>query len=356
MKYKEVRKFTKGTTVVMFYFVTRCYGDYIKSVIDTFDTAPPDIVIMNSCLWDLCRYGKDSISEFKKNIKELLEAFGLVMPFESKKMLIWNASLPVIDSRKTSWVSFGLPHGFHPENDNVRSANLYVRDQMVDYGNHFVFLDLYNIFHGHLNHRVHDGVHWDDFAHRKITHFLLSEISERLGFKLPCQENTPPVISNDPRKTIRPSLPSIPSVGGRRSLGFVPNHSTSPYQRPSPRPAHQVQHSPYRATNPLPLPLLATMVRLSNMGTRLDRPGLQFPFASRNPLTSQFSPRPRPYNFERSPYHWRTSSLNNYNGPPSRPVMNFFNCSFPSVVGKRKFEEESYPASISEYKRPRKFL
>ncbi|XP_028415369.1 PC-esterase domain-containing protein 1B-like [Dendronephthya gigantea] len=268
VKYKEVRRFAKGATVIMFYFVSRCYGDYVKSIIDTFDNAPPDIVIMNSCLWDLCRYGKNSISEFKENAKELLEALGLVMPFESKKMFIWNASLPVIDSRRASCVPFDFPQDFYPENESVRGANLYVRDQMIDYGNHFVFLDLYNIFHGHLNHRIHDGVHWDDFAHRKITHFLLSEISEQLGFKLPCKENTPPVVPSDPRRTIRPSLPSIPSVGGRRSHGFVPNHSTSPYQRPRPKAAHHVHHPPYRATNPLPYPLLTTMARLSYQGAR----------------------------------------------------------------------------------------
>ena len=355
-----MRKFTQGNTVIKFYFVTRCYGDYVKSIIATFESEPPDVIIMNSCLWDLCRYGKNANSEFETNIHELLEAIGLVMPYDSKRMFIWNATLPVIDSSRASCVPFQFLQGFQPENNNVRCANLYVRDQMVDYGDHFIFLDLYNIFYSHLDHRTYDGVHWDSFAHRKITHLLLAEISVQWDFELPAKENGLPVCS---RMTIKPSLTSIPSIGGRRSVGFVPNHSTSPYNRPSPRANNLVNHSPQTSLSPLVRPCLARsgvqILRQNPLGFRQSalapRPGFPFPCI---PLISPFSSRPRPFVFGAGPCHWRTSPLNVYNEPLPGPMVNWpVNRSFPPPVGKRKWEEDVYSAEpISDYKRPRKFL
>lgn len=357
VKYKEVRQFTKGTTEIKFFFVARCYGEYMKSIIAKFETEPPDVIIMNSCLWDLCRYGKNANSEFKTNINKLLEAIGLVMPYDSKRIFIWNATLPVIDSSQTSCVPFHFPQCFRPEDKNVRNANLYVRDQMVDYGDNFLFLDLYDVFHSHLDHRIHDGVHWDSFAHRKLTHSLLTEISMQWDFELPA--NGPSLF----RSTIRPSLTSIPSIGGRRSVGFVPKHSTSPYQRPSPRTNTLVNDSPQRLANPLVSPYSAMpgarMLRQNPLGPNqcAPRPRFQFPCMLANSLTRPFSPRPWPFVFGAGPCHWRTSPLNVYNGPLPRPRFDWLlNSTFPPAVRKRKWEEDVYSAPINDYKRPRKFL
>ena len=226
----------------MFYFVTRCYGEYVKSIIATFATEPPDVIIMNSCLWDLSRYGKNSNTEFISNINKLLEAIGLVIPYDSRKMFIWNATLPVTDNVKTSCVPFDIPQAFRPEKQNVRNANIYVRAQMAAYGDHFIFLDLYQVFYGHLNHRIDDGVHWNDFAHRKMTCLLLTEITKQWNVATEDRNHAPMAANTYSRRTIKASLTSTPSIGGRRSLGFAPNHSRTPYQRPSPRHIGQNQH------------------------------------------------------------------------------------------------------------------
>ena len=54
--YKEVRQYCVGKHLVRFYFVTRCYSDYVESIMTDLKTGPkPDVIIMNSCLWDISR-------------------------------------------------------------------------------------------------------------------------------------------------------------------------------------------------------------------------------------------------------------------------------------------------------------
>ena len=363
-KYKEVRKFTKGSTIITFYFVTRCYGEYMKSIIAKFKTEPPDVMIMNSCLWDICRYGKNAKSEFKTNVSELLEAISLMMPCDSKRMFIWNATLPVIDTNKSSCIPFDFQQSFQPENTDVRDANLYVRDQMSNYGSHFIFLDLYNIFYRHLNHRIHDGVHWDSFAHRKITHLLLTSLAIQWDMKLPEKRNDPPTHPSDFRRTINPSLLSIPPIGSRWSLGFAPNHSNAPYQRAFPRAIKKISRSaPHRFANPLDSPFEgipeAPMPRQNafSPGQSAPQPRFQFPFSPTFPFNTTFLPRPRPFVFGAGPSNWRASPLNVHNGLLPNPTMNWLlNTAVVPNAKKRKWEADENFVSVNEYKRPRKFL
>ena len=344
INYKEVRKFTKAKTVITFYFVTRCYGEYMKSIIASLEAEPPDVVIMNSCLWDLCRYGKNANSEFKTNINELLEEIGLMIPYDSERMFIWNATLPVVDSNKSSCAPCYFPQGFQPENEKVRNANLYVRDQMVDYGDHFIFLDLYDIFHYHREHRIFDGVHWDSFAHRKITHLLLTEISLQWDIELPAKENS----SSLGTMTIKSPLVSTPPIGTRHPIGSVPNHALSTYGRPSPSVDHLVNY---------PRQFSLTGSRVPTLGQppvgpprSIPRPKPNFPFPL-HLLTRPFSPRP--YVFGAGPTSWRTVPLNVHNAPLPGPEVNWLvNRTSPPLPKKRKCEEDV----CSDYKRPRKFL
>ncbi len=57
--FKQVREYTAGGRFrIRFYFLTRCYSTYMKNVIfnDIKNQAiKPDIIIMNSCVWDISR-------------------------------------------------------------------------------------------------------------------------------------------------------------------------------------------------------------------------------------------------------------------------------------------------------------
>lgn len=52
-----MREYKAPFNLVRFYFVTRCYSDYLKSICDDVrnDSEKPDLVIMNSGCWDLTR-------------------------------------------------------------------------------------------------------------------------------------------------------------------------------------------------------------------------------------------------------------------------------------------------------------
>lgn len=57
-QYREVRQFCSGSGhhLVRFYFLTRVYSEYLEGVLEELTYGPtPDLVIINSCLWDLSR-------------------------------------------------------------------------------------------------------------------------------------------------------------------------------------------------------------------------------------------------------------------------------------------------------------
>ncbi|GFW41369.1 PC-esterase domain-containing protein 1A [Trichonephila clavipes] len=54
--YREEREATYETTKVSFFFLTRVFDDYVKSVIKKIThKSDPDVIIINCCLWDITR-------------------------------------------------------------------------------------------------------------------------------------------------------------------------------------------------------------------------------------------------------------------------------------------------------------
>jgi len=54
--YTEVRQYCESSYLLRFYFVTRVYSPYMETIIADLVTGPrPDIVVINSCLWDITR-------------------------------------------------------------------------------------------------------------------------------------------------------------------------------------------------------------------------------------------------------------------------------------------------------------
>lgn len=241
--YREVRKFTHEKTTIMFYFVTRCYNDYMQSILDEFKLDPPHVIIMNSCLWDLHRYGKNANVEFIQNIRALLESIDLAVPYEDR-LFIWNATLPVREKVKAGFLPPGVSATLPAE--DIRKANLYVRDELKQCGKRFIFLDLHKVFYRHLYRRVKDGVHWDDFAHRKITCLLLSEISRSWNFEVPSKAPMSPILSDiSPVNFSRP-MSAVPP-GSRHFPRAWPN---GPPSRDGGYPARDQMRHPLNTTYP----------------------------------------------------------------------------------------------------------
>lgn len=57
IRYHEVRQYQTDFFLIRFYFVTRCYNAYVESIMKDLQMEPrPDLLIMNSCLWDITRF------------------------------------------------------------------------------------------------------------------------------------------------------------------------------------------------------------------------------------------------------------------------------------------------------------
>lgn len=56
-EYREVRQFQSDHHLVRFYFVTRIYSRYMQSILEDFRHGlKPDVIIVNSCVWDISRW------------------------------------------------------------------------------------------------------------------------------------------------------------------------------------------------------------------------------------------------------------------------------------------------------------
>ena len=55
--YTEVRQYHHPFYLMRFYFITRVYSPYMETIVaDLVTDKQPDIVIVNSGLWDITRY------------------------------------------------------------------------------------------------------------------------------------------------------------------------------------------------------------------------------------------------------------------------------------------------------------
>lgn len=60
--YKEVRQYRMDHHLIRFYFVTRVFSRYMESILTDFETGmKPDLVIVNSCVWDISRWECSSL-------------------------------------------------------------------------------------------------------------------------------------------------------------------------------------------------------------------------------------------------------------------------------------------------------
>ncbi|XP_044539148.1 PC-esterase domain-containing protein 1A-like, partial [Gracilinanus agilis] len=187
--YREVRQFlsSSGHHLLRFYFLTRVYSTYVESVLAELQHGPPpDLVIINSCLWDLSRYGGDAIRSYQENLECLFERMEEVLP--ASCLLVWTLAMP-LGERLTG--GFLLPE-LQPMTGSLRAdvleANFYC--SMLADGHRFDVLDLHFHFRHAVRHRRLDGIHWDQHAHRHVSQLLLAHVAEAWGVEAP-RRSTP---------------------------------------------------------------------------------------------------------------------------------------------------------------------
>lgn len=91
--YEEVREYTKQNNIkVRFTFITKLFSDNLVRVFENIREVP-DYIVLNSCIWDLSRWGPDGVRGFKENLRLTLKLFAEKLPPTTR--VIFSTTLPV---------------------------------------------------------------------------------------------------------------------------------------------------------------------------------------------------------------------------------------------------------------------
>ncbi|XP_064200289.1 PC-esterase domain-containing protein 1A isoform X1 [Anguilla rostrata] len=219
--YREVRQFRSDHHLVRFYFLTRIYSRYMESILADFENGlKPDVVIINSCVWDLSRYGPKWVTDYRENLHKFFLQMKKVLPPEC--LILWNMTMPLGSKIIGGFLVPEVEHMAPTLRYDVIEANFYGGRLADAYG--LDVLDLHFHFRLSLQHRTRDGVHWDAAAHRRISGLLLEHTAQAWGVELhppPAAGGAhailpsptpapPPAPSKAKRKQARRTQPSIP--------------------------------------------------------------------------------------------------------------------------------------------------
>ncbi|XP_035639782.1 PC-esterase domain-containing protein 1A isoform X1 [Oncorhynchus keta] len=234
-EYREVRQFRSDHHLVRFYFLTRIYSRYMQSILRDFeDGLKPDVVIVNSCLWDVSRYNPKWHDEYQENLHKLFDKMNSILPPEC--LVIWNMTMPL---GKRIVGGFFVPEIEHRGQTlcyDVIQANFYSNKMADAYG--LDVLDLHFQFRFSLEHRMKDGVHWNSLAHRRITTLLLQHAAEAWGVVLHCPATTIEHIDHSEQQQLKAYTKPMTknTVGVIPSLLHTWHYPTEPhFRRPDPR-------------------------------------------------------------------------------------------------------------------------
>ncbi|KAM9500857.1 PC-esterase domain-containing protein 1A [Clarias gariepinus] len=181
-EYREVRQYRTDHHLVQFYFITRVFSCYMESILADFKHGlKPDMVIVSSCVWDISRYNRKWVQEYKENLNKFFIQLKAVLPEEC--LVVWNMTMPLGEKITGGFLVPEIEHMGPTLRYDVIEANFYGAKLADAYG--LDVLDLHFLFRFSLQHRMKDGVHWNAFVHRQITCLLLSHAAQAWGVELP---------------------------------------------------------------------------------------------------------------------------------------------------------------------------
>ncbi|CAF3404508.1 unnamed protein product [Rotaria socialis] len=173
--YEEVREHTSGGhRRTRYYFLTRCYSSYMKNVIFNDiknQTIKPDIIIMNSCLWDISRYGVYSMRSYKRNVDSIMGSFRQMLP---DALFLWLSALPVSNSSKGGVIVPSAEYVRPIIPGLIRDGNYYC-SQICNIHS-VLYVDIHKILSNMLHLRQADGIHWSAIGNRIINEIILNHI------------------------------------------------------------------------------------------------------------------------------------------------------------------------------------
>ncbi|XP_060548121.1 PC-esterase domain-containing protein 1A [Pantherophis guttatus] len=194
IRYREVRQYRTRYHLVRFYFLTRIYSEYFESILGDFRAGPqPDVLILNSCVWDVSRYGSSSMMEYRKNLEVAFNK--LDAELSPSCLVIWNMTMPLGPRIKGGFLIPELQHLSQTLRRDIIEGNFYGATLAALHL--FDVVDLHFHFRFDVGNRGKDGIHWNNVVHRRITKLLLTHLANAWGVVIP--EKNP---SGEQRKAI----------------------------------------------------------------------------------------------------------------------------------------------------------
>ncbi|KAB0794913.1 hypothetical protein PPYR_11752 [Photinus pyralis] len=183
--YDERREYLESC-IIKFQFITKLYHPALVAKINNL-SIQPDVIVINSCVWDLTRWGStDSVEQFKSNVHDTFKLFNTLLP---STRIIWIATLPPAFKSKGGFLTKDIEFMRNMLPWHIAYANQYVANIAKSFS--IDYLDMHYYCKFLLNYHTRDGIHWEPPAVRYMTNLLLTHIC------LSWNQTLPGVISLD---------------------------------------------------------------------------------------------------------------------------------------------------------------
>lgn len=183
-QYVEGRRFLQHGIQVEYHFITKCYTPEIVNFLHKIKDGSmktPDVMIMNSCIWDISRWGPNGVEMFKDNMKQLMILLNECLP--KKTLFIWTNTLPVSKTVRGGLLIKQLDFMEGLLRFQVMEANLFCRRLVVSHG--YDVLDTHYYLRMQIHRRLKDGIHYGPLPVRFVSNLILTHISLSWDVPLP---------------------------------------------------------------------------------------------------------------------------------------------------------------------------
>uniref|UniRef100_A0A1B6EMW8 PC-esterase domain-containing protein 1A n=1 Tax=Cuerna arida TaxID=1464854 RepID=A0A1B6EMW8_9HEMI len=263
--FQEVRRYIDANnhTTLEFMFISRCYNCHIEELfcgIGDGTRPAPNVIVINSCLWDLNRWGPNGVPEYKDNMVKLMRLMSRNLPKDC--LVIWTTALPVAPHVQGGLIIKQIEFMQPLLRFEVMEANTFARELVVSHG--FDVLDNHYHTRMQMHRRAKDGVHYMPIPVRLMTNLLLTHVALSWGSELPGNINS--VLLN---KAI--SMDCKPS---RQTPVKIPNYTVlSQFNK----------HSPiHKSTRGLKITFETSEDKFASRKCSYSQEGLQQPDSKRN--------------------------------------------------------------------------
>ncbi|KAH7727091.1 PC-Esterase [Aphelenchoides avenae] len=188
----EVREYCTEHHLLQFFFTTRAYKEDLECIIAKMRSDPPDVVFMQSCIWDVSRYYRDAdphMKEYAARVGRLCRVLSdVLLPTTT---FVWLGLPPAeegITSKPTKgFMANPIVYKYTKEqlNYNMRMANSVAAQIVSSFG--FDVCDMVPHFdRREMNmFREPDGVHFNPLGTRIMTQFIVAHLVDAWGVRLP---------------------------------------------------------------------------------------------------------------------------------------------------------------------------